>query len=126
MREEITAASWAIYEQASAHINAEALSSAEYQKREATIPAIFRIGNRVFVTTGAWWSGDDVREISIAEVHEAQPHEQDDRTPGRPPDRFYHGRVFKCDQRRWLIIGSCTLLPPTEPRPQRLEQESLF
>lgn len=53
-REELVCPSWAIYALASAHVNAAALADAEHHKREATIPAVFRIANRVFVTTGAW------------------------------------------------------------------------
>src|SRR6266545_2852057 len=55
MREELICPSWAIYEAAAAHTNAQAFSEAEHRKQEATIPAVFRIGARVFVTCGAWW-----------------------------------------------------------------------
>jgi hypothetical protein len=135
MREELICPSWAIYEAAAAHTNAQAFSEAEHRKQEATIPAVFKIGARVFVTCGAWWGAapegaprdlsDPPRQLSIYEVREALPHEQDNRAK-RDADMFYAGRVFKSDMRRWLMLTPFTLLPPTVERPEQLQQETLF
>jgi len=126
-REELVAPSWTIYEAASAHINCGAFADAEHHKREASIPAVFKIGNRTFVTHGAWYGGehDLPRQLGISEVREALDHEQDNRTP-RPAETFYIGRVFRCDMRRWRVLEPLTLLPPAEPRPEQLQQEALF
>jgi hypothetical protein len=135
-REELVCPSWPLYAAASAHVNAAALADAEHHKREATIPAVFRIGNRVFVTCGASWGAappgsppglsHPPRQLSIYEIREALDHEQDDRTKGRDPDTFYAGRVFKSDMRRWLMLTAFTLLPPTGEQPEQLHQEALF
>jgi hypothetical protein len=126
-REELICPSGAIYEEASAHVNAQALADGQDHKREAKIPAVFRIKNRVFVTTGAWW-GDGLelpRQLGIYEVREAIDHEQDDRTR-RPPETYHVGRVFWCDMRRWRMLEPYTLLPPTTPQPEQLAQETIF
>jgi hypothetical protein len=135
MREEIVCPSWSIYALAAAHINAQALSEAEHRKQEANIPSVFSLGPRTFVSCGAWWAAapegvkrdlsDPPREISIYEVREARPEEQDNRAK-RDADSFYVGRVFKSDMRRWLMLVPFTLLPPTSQRPELLQQETLF
>jgi hypothetical protein len=132
-REQIIAPSWAIYAIASEHTNAGALADAEHRKREATIPAVFRIDNRVFVTCGAWWGGerdgaahaDLPRQLSVYEVRAALDTEQDDRS-ARGPDLFYAGRVFTSEMRRWRMLAPFDLLPPVAPRPAQLHQETLF
>ena|SRR6266511_1740768 len=128
-RETIIAPSWETYEAAAEHINCGALSEAEYAKREATLTTTVAIGNRRFVSVSAQYGGPGglPSRIGLYEIRAAQAHEQDDRTH-RPPETFYHGRVFRSGGQRWRMVKAVELLPPAEPRAQKeqLEQARLF